>query len=104
MNLGPSPRHAGSVSLILKLQTAMVSPKLNINDGYLFKNSAQQRAKHLPTPTDRPSQDQGSTISLSEVPSMHHLSEMSVLRPSSPGRCRNHRLMIRRKNDYLWRK
>ena len=37
MNLFPSPRHAGSVSLILSLQTAIVLPQFHINHDDLFE-------------------------------------------------------------------
>ena len=37
MNLGPSPRHVGSVLIILKLHNAMVSTQLHINHCGFFE-------------------------------------------------------------------
>ena len=48
LNLGPSPRHAGSVSLVLNLDTAMVSPQYHVQHDDFFE-TVRPTAGHEPT-------------------------------------------------------
>ena len=48
MNLGPSPRHAGSVSLIIYLYIAMLSPQFHINHDD-FLETVRPEAGNPPT-------------------------------------------------------
>jgi transposase InsO family protein len=48
INLGPSPKHASSVTLILSLQTGLVSPQFHCSYDDLFESTTGTQARAMP--------------------------------------------------------
>ena len=48
INLGPSPKHASSVALILSLQTGLVSPQFHCSYDDLFESTTGTQARAMP--------------------------------------------------------
>ena len=48
VNLGPSPRHASSVSLILNIHTGLVSPQFHCQYDDLFESTTGNQAQFMP--------------------------------------------------------
>ena len=75
INLGPSPRHASSVALILNLKTGLVSPQFHCQYDDLFESTTGTQARHMPQSLwqqkcgfslNHSSEDEGDTASRSE--------------------------------------
>jgi hypothetical protein len=75
INLGPSPRHASSVALILNLKTGLVSPQFHCQYDDLFESTTGTQARYMPRflwqqkcgfSLNHSSEDEGDTASQSE--------------------------------------
>jgi hypothetical protein len=73
--LGPSPRHASSVALILNLKTGLVSPQFHCQYDDLFESTTGTQARYMPRflwqqkcgfSLNHSSEDEGDTASQSE--------------------------------------
>jgi hypothetical protein len=82
LNLGQSPRHARNVSLVLNLNTGLVSPQFHIKHDEFFETIS----RHLPTPPALWIRLVGLKRPLSSIPNLRSSTAPTVQAPStSPG-------------------